>query len=199
MHRLSLLVLFTLFLNLGFSQKSDEKIGISKYVKPGLVVGGFWNPRGEYVYILQQNSRVKETTENNGGGALSLVFIIAIDKRWANILVNIPVFDIKGNLNDIKISNGLFNTQTPFGLGYAIFPIKNLTEIGFGVMANFSNQYRLREESLRDKFFPIADYPTFGLEVTAPVPEAVLKPFLKREPNITFSAGLIPIYILKYR
>ncbi len=65
-----------------YSQPNDktEKIGLSKYVKPGILIGGFFNPKGEYVYILQQDAHVTETRDNKGGGAISLALIFPLDK-----------------------------------------------------------------------------------------------------------------------
>ncbi len=183
--------LFLAFLVLSvFGQKKTAKL--SDIIRPGLSISAFYNPKGEYVYLLNQNASLKETVENQFGATVSLVWLIPVNEEGTfNVLLNVPIFDLKNDISNIKVSNGLFNTQTPFGLGVAFFPFPKFQTMGFSVTANYLSQNKMRDEPLRDNFFPIADYRTFDLKVNAPVPEAVLKPFVKREAFVTANIGVV--------
>lgn len=165
---------------------------LSEIIRPGLNINLFYNPTGEYVYLLNQDASLLETSENKLGATVSLMWLIPINEEGtANVILNIPIVDLKSNVSDIKISNGLFNTQTPFGLGFGVFPFPEFQTLGFSIIVNYSAQNKMRAKPLKENYFPISDYPTFDLKVGAPVPEAVLKPFLKKESLATVNVGIV--------
>lgn len=182
------------FYALGQEEKSKQEktVKLSDIIRPGINISYFYNPKGEYVYLLNQNSTLEPIVENKRGATFSIVWLIPVNKTGtANILLSIPIFDLKTNVSDIKVSNGLFNTQTPFGIGVGFFPFKKVPFIGISGGFHYLTQNKMRDKPLKENYFPIADYKTFDLKVGAPVPEAVLKPFLGRESFISFNVGLM--------
>ncbi len=173
----------------GFSQ---DRIGAFKNVKPGFTVTGFRNFTGDYVYILDKDARVHENIENQYGAMLSLVVVFPFDAEGKfNFLLNVPIAEFNANSPDSKESVRVFNSQTPFGVGMAVFPFKHASYFGFTAMLNVGRQNRLRPEVIRDQFFPIADYTNYNLHVAAPVPDEVLAPFYKKVTTLSANAGLI--------
>lgn len=151
----------------------------------GLTMSGFYNPTGEHVYILQQNASVLPKTENHWGATLSLVVTLPFDtvsKRLALLFAS-PIVDIKDN--EAK----LLNSQTPFGIGLSWFPLNQMQYFGVAAMVNFGRQKRMRDEAIASRFFPISDYR--NLNVGAPVPEAILDPYLKNESLVVYNLGII--------
>jgi len=198
MKKLILLPIFCFFYSISFAQegankdKSEtkteeiEKIGVFKYVQPGLTVSYFHNFQGENVYILQPNARVVHKVENQTGAALSVVILFPFDKsNKFNFVLNLAVADAKNeNLS-------FFNSQTPFGVGFAFFPIKGAKWFGINSMVNFGRQKKMRQDAIDMQFFPIASYPNYDLKVGAPVPEGVLDPFMYKETTISVNGGLV--------
>ena len=190
MNRKIKLIILSLWTLSAFGQK--KTVSLAEILRPGINISAFYNPKGEYVYLLNQNASLEPIVENKFGATVSLVWLIPINEDGTtNIVLNVPIFDFKTKVSDIKVSNGLFNTQTPFGLGVAFFPFPEFETMGFSITANYLNQYKMRDKPLKENFFPIADYKTFDLKVGAPVPEAVLKPFMKREPFVTANIGFV--------
>lgn len=177
-----------------YSQKEENSsFGLFKKwnVKAGMTLSYFHNFQGEYVYILQQNASVVEKRENINGTSISFVIVFPLDEEDKfNFLLNIPFFDFKTNSINTENIN-LFNSQTPIGIGFAIFPFDKAKFLGFSLTGNFGRQYRMRTEAIDNIFFPIADYPNYDLNVSAPVPEEILKKYMYKEFTISANAGII--------
>lgn len=184
-------LLFMMLIVTAFSYAQDGKIGLFRNlnVKTGLSLTGFYSLQGEYIYTLQQNARVVEESEKHAGAALSIVILFPLndDEKW-NLLLNLSFVDFKGNTPE-KVS--LFNSETPFGVGGAWFPFKKPTYVGFVLMTNIGWQKRMRPSAIKEKFYPIADYPNYQLAVGDPVPEAILGKSLKNSATVAFNGGII--------
>ncbi|MBX2953679.1 MAG: hypothetical protein KF870_14345 [Leadbetterella sp.] len=196
MKKPAIVFVLTLFVSSTFGQKAsnerEKTVKLADILRPGISISAFYNPKGEYVYLLNQDSSLEPTAENKSGATASLVWLIPFNnKGTGNVMISIPIFDLKSNVSDTKVSSGLFNTQTPFGLGIAFFPFSKLPAIGFSGGMHYLNQNKMRDKPLKENYFPIADYKTFDLKVGAPVPEAVLKPFLKHESYVSFNVGMV--------
>lgn len=139
-----------------------------------------------YVYILQQNSRVVLSKEHYDEGIpLSIALLIPIgEKEQFNILINM-------SLADIANSEKFFNSRIPFGFGFAVFPFRKTPFLGFSTFCNISYAYRMRPESMEQQFFPISNYPGYNLAVGAPVPEEVIKPFCTRTTIYSMNGGIV--------
>ena len=172
-----------------FAQTGFFKKTFDANVRTGLAISYFHNFQGEYVYILQQNARVVEEAENKDGASLAFVVIFpfAKDEKF-NLLLNVPVLDYKGSSNGLKDNFNFFDSQTPFGIGFAFFPEDSF--LGVSLMGNVGRQNRMRESAINNQFFPIANYPNYNLNVGAPVPEAILNPFLHRVTTLSLSVGV---------
>lgn len=175
-----------------FCLAQSEKVGLFKSlnVKSGLTITYFHNFQGERVYILQQNASVVERSENKNGATLSVVILFPFDDNsMFNLLLNVPLVDYKSTAADIN----LFNSQTPFGVGFALFPFNKPNFFGFTTMVNIGRQNRMRDDAIKTQFFPIADYPNYKLAVGSPVPEAILesKSSLYKETTLAVNVGII--------
>jgi hypothetical protein len=188
-------IIISLLLVLNLTNLSaQDKVGLFKSlnVKTGLTISYFHNFQGEYVYILQQNARVVEHTENKDGATLSIVVLFPFDDDGKfNFLLNVPLLDYKSSAPDPKDNVSLFNSQTPFGVGLAAFPFDKPKFFGFSAMVNIGRQKRMRQTAIDNQFFPISSYPNYSLNVGAPVPEAILDAFLYKATTVSVNAGII--------
>ncbi|MBO9561705.1 MAG: hypothetical protein J7621_02990 [Niastella sp.] len=190
MNKFILLGCFFAILTPGFSQTGLFK---NLNVKTGLTVSYFHNFQGEYVYILKQDASVKEKSMNKDGATLSVVVLFPLgEEQRFNFLLNIPLIDYKSDSPDPKNDGfNFFNSQTPFGVGFAVFPFDGAKFFGFSSMVNFGRQKRMHREAVESQFFPIADHPGQDLYVGAPVPEKVLEPFMHKVTTVSLNAGII--------
>lgn len=171
------------------SSAQPTNLGLFRSLKvtTGFTATAFYNPVGEYKYILQQDASVKERATNHFGAALSIVILFPLDSSAKNnLLLNISFLDIKSETT-------LFNSQTPFGLGYAHFFGKSGI-IGVCGMINFGRQKR-KIETDQPVYFPVANYTNSQgvqtLHVGAAVPDAIMEPYLENVTTISFNTGLI--------
>ena len=163
-------------------------------VTVGLTASGFGSTTGTYVYILNQNATVTERTDGQWGSSLSMNIVVSPlnNATWAFIL-NIPLKDIKSVSTG---SDGFFNSQTPFGVGAALFPFKNFKVFGLSLMVNFGQVSRMYPENISNNnpnnntYFPIANYPYWGLKVGAPVPSGLLDPYSRKVATISGNIGI---------
>lgn len=184
--KLSILLCGLLMCFSSFSQ--TDRIGLFKNlkVKTGFTATGFYNFSGEYKYILQQDASVKEISVNQVGASLSIVVLFPLDTfEKHNLLFNISFLDFKSDAN-------LFNSQTPFGIGYAYF--FNKLPVGITGMINFGRQKRMYDFG-PTIYFPIDHYKNSNgvsaLNVGAPVPEAILEPYLRTITTVSINTGII--------
>lgn len=197
MKRALLMISFLIAAIRGFGQsgtdQGKEKTGLFEVagvkVKVGFTASYVIAPKGNYVYILQQDSRVVERVENKTVAALSIVTLVPFDKDGAfNFVLNLSLKEYKDISTDKD--NGFFNSTTPFGVGVAVFPFPGARFFGFTVVANFGRQNRMRTDAIASQFFPIASHPDYGLKVGAPVPEGLLAPYFMKENTYTASFGI---------
>lgn len=155
-------------------------------LKMGLTASFFYNFNGEYSYILKHDSYVEERVTNKTGGSLSVVFLFSTGGH-SNVLLNLSVLDLKGDIN-------LFNSQTPFGLGYAYLFGKEKA-IGIAGMLNLGIQKRMNPTALKTVVYPLNNYTNASgnsiLQVGSPVPEAILGNSLEKVTTYSLSIGFI--------
>jgi hypothetical protein len=192
------LTAFILFFSVvSFAQLDKDKTGIfgNLKVKTGLSVTYFHNIQGEYSYVLQQNARIEERADNRNGGTLSLVFLFPFgEKQKFNFLLNLPFLDFKNfkkeGINSLE-STALFNTQTPYGIGFAWFPFNKSNFFGFTSMLNIGKQKRISKDIIDNIYFPISSYPDYRLQVGMNMPDGILDKYYHTETTLSLNFGVI--------
>ncbi len=190
MDRLLITLLFLFYSTECFSQ--PERPGLFKHIntniKTGLTGTIFWKPGGEYYYILQKDSYLLERKRNHIGASLSFVLLFPLNKNLSeNFVLNISFIDFKSDIQ-------LFNSQTPFGIGYAHFFDKE-NMFGLTAMVNFGKQKKLDDYTLKNIPFPIDHYinadSTSLLRTGAPMPSAILDQYYVDIFSVSFNLGFV--------
>jgi hypothetical protein len=139
---------------------SDKLETYSSSVKLGLSIGFnyYWNNQVDY--IVQANSKVKESGSPEGmSGIISGVVIIRLSKKnkfpQHNAVINIPLGDFTSG-SDRAV--GIFNNRIAVGLGYSLTPFENAPSLSFTAIFNVSPYQKIDYDLIKDINFNL---PTF--------------------------------------